>query len=141
MAMAGIKKAILKHLTEDLYCRLGVSKIHGVGVFAIRPIQKGVQPFKSLVRSRELKFSRKELESLPKGVRKQLEIFCYYEEDTIYIPSIGFNCVDMAIYVNHSKKPNLSFKKNGSLYAVRNIKKGEELMIDYDVSFGEKHKF
>ena len=139
--MAGTKKALFKHLSEDIYCRLGVSKIHGVGVFAIRSIAKGVKPFNSLLRSRELKFSRKELEELPKGVRKQLEIFCYYEGDTIYVPSIGLNCVDMAIYVNHSKKPNLRFKKDGALYAIKNIKKGEELMIDYDISFGDKHLF
>ena len=139
--MAGIKKALLKHFRDDIYCRLGVSKVHGVGVFAVRPIPKGVKPFNSLVRSKELKFSREEIESLPKGVRKQVEIFCYYEEDAFYLPSIGFNCVDMAIYVNHSKKPNVRFKKDGALYAIKNIKKGEELMIDYDISFGDKHKF
>jgi SET domain-containing protein len=139
--MAGIKKTLFKHLNDDIYCRLGVSKVHGVGVFAIRPIPKGVKPLNSLVKLKELEFSREELEALPKSVRKQLEIFCYYVGDTFYIPSTGLNCVNMAVYVNHSKKPNLRFKKDGSLQAIKNIKKGEELMIDYDISFGDTHQF
>ena len=30
------KKKLLKHLAEEVYCRLGASPTHGVGVFAIR---------------------------------------------------------------------------------------------------------
>jgi SET domain-containing protein len=139
--MAGIKQTLLKHLSEDIYCRLGVSKIHGVGVFAIRSIPKGTDPFRSLVQFKELKFSKKELQSLPKSVLKQLRIFCYYEGDTFYVPTTGLNSVNMAIYVNHSKKPNLRFRKNGTLQSVKDIRKGEELMIDYDISFGDTHEF
>jgi SET domain-containing protein len=47
----------------------------------------------------------------------------------------------LAVYLNHSKKPNLKFKKDGSLISLTDVKEGEELFIDYDISFGEKHYF
>jgi SET domain-containing protein len=47
----------------------------------------------------------------------------------------------MAIYLNHSKQPNLRFKKNGTLESIKAVAKGEEMFIDYDISFGEKHYF
>jgi SET domain-containing protein len=47
----------------------------------------------------------------------------------------------LAVYLNHSKKPNLRFKKAGTLISLKAIDEGEELFIDYDISFGEKHFF
>jgi len=47
----------------------------------------------------------------------------------------------LAVYLNHSKKPNLRFKKAGVLISLRKIAEAEELFIDYDISFGEKHFF
>ena len=41
-----IKQTILEHLKNNIYCRLKPSKIHGVGVFAIRNIPKNTNPFK-----------------------------------------------------------------------------------------------
>lgn len=139
--MAGKKKELLKHLTRDVYCRLGVSTVHGVGVFAVRAIPKGVNPLKTLSSVKEVKLKRSDLGDLPKGVRKQLKMFCYYEGDTIYVPESGLNLVNMAVYVNHSKTPNLYFKKDGDLRALVDIEEGAELLIDYDLSFGETHKF
>jgi SET domain-containing protein len=139
--MASLKDKLMRHLTEEVYCRLGVSKTHGVGVFAIRPIPKGVAPLKTRVRKREVRMSREELEALPKGVITQLKRFCYHEKGTYYVPSSGFNTMDLAVYLNHSKKPNLRFTKRGVLEALKNVRKGEELTIDYDESFGGKHHF
>jgi SET domain-containing protein len=135
------KKKLLKHLNQDIYCKLGISSLHGIGVFAIRAIPKGINPLKSLISHKEIKFSRKEIKALPRSVRKQIEIFCYCAGDEVLVPNSGLNNMDMAIYLNHSKKPNLRFKKNGSLETLRNIKAGEELVMDYDHSFGEKHIF
>jgi SET domain-containing protein len=47
----------------------------------------------------------------------------------------------LAVYLNHSKQPNLRFKKVGVLVTLKAIDQGEELFIDYDISFGEKHYF
>ena len=35
----------LQALDTTTYCRIGVSKVHGIGVRAIRDIPKGIDPF------------------------------------------------------------------------------------------------
>jgi SET domain-containing protein len=139
--MASLKDQLMRHLTEEVYCRLGISKTHGVGVFSIRPIPKGTFPLKTRARQTEVRITRDELAALPKGVITQLKRFCYHEKGTYYVPSSGFNTMDLAVYLNHSKKPNLRFTKKGVLEALKDIRKGEELTIDYDESFGGNHQF
>jgi len=139
--MSGLKKVLLDHLVQDVFCRLGVSPLHGVGVFAIRPIAKGLNPLRSRVKHREIKFTQDEIKVLPPGVRKQIEMFCYYDEDGVMISSMGMNTMDFAIYVNHSKQPNLRMNKDGSFEALRPIRIGEELTMDYDHSFDAEHHF
>ena len=39
-----MEKLILKRL-DKVYIRIGVSKVHGVGLIAIKEIPKGVNPF------------------------------------------------------------------------------------------------
>lgn len=135
------QKKLLEHLNKEVYCKLGVSPVHGIGVFAVRPIPKGVQPLKSYLNVREVNISKKLIKNLHKGVRQQIDTFCYYNKKTVSIPTIGLNSFDLAVYLNHSKKPNLRFKKVGVLISLREIAEGEELFIDYDISFGEKHFF
>jgi SET domain-containing protein len=139
--MSGFKKVLLDHLVQDVFCRLGVSPLHGVGVFAIRPIAKGLNPLRSRVKHREIKFTQDEIKVLPPGVRKQIEMFCYYDEDGVMISTMGMNTMDFAIYVNHSKQPNLRMNKDGSFEALRPIRIGEELTMDYDHSFDAEHHF
>ena len=112
-----------------------------IGVFAIRAIPKGVHPLKTMAQPKEVKFTRKEIAELPKSVRRQIDIFCYHHKDEVRVSTMGLNTMDMAFYLNHSKKPNLRMKKSGEFEALRRIKTGEELMMDYDHSFGEKHVF
>ena len=81
------------------------------------------------------------IKDLPKGVRQQIDTFCYYDKKKVSIPTIGLNSFDLAVYLNHSKKPNLRFNKAGVLVSLQDIAEGEELFIDYDISFGEKHFF
>jgi len=139
--MSNSKKKILEHLSQEVYCHLGVSPVHGIGVFAIRAIPKGVNPMKSLLKFEELRFSPEEIKALPRSVRKEIEIFCYYDDDEVRIPSIGLNSMNMAVYLNHSKNPNVQYKKNGQLISLQAIKRGEELMMDYDINFGATHIF
>ena len=120
---------------------MGISPIHGIGVFAIRPIAKGINPLKSYIGNREIDVSKKDIKHLPKGVRSQIDMFCYYDKTKVSIPVNGLNSFDLAVYLNHSKRPNLRFKKNGALQSLISIAAGEELFIDYDISFGEKHFF
>ena len=139
--MPTTKKKIIQHLEEEVFCKLGISPIHGIGVFAIRPIAKGINPLKSYIGNREIDIPKKDIKHLPKGVRSQIDMFCYYNRTKVSIPVNGMNSFDLAVYLNHSKRPNLRFKKNGTLQSLISIAQGEELFIDYVISFGEKHFF
>ncbi len=141
--MKHTKKEVLKHLTQDLYCRLGVSGVQGVGVFAIRAIPKGIHPLRSWLPKDEVRVEFADLKTLPASIRKQIDLFCYvdYEEKYANVPSIGLNAMSISIYLNHSKTPNLAFDEDEELVSLRAIKSGEELFIDYDESFGDVHIF
>jgi hypothetical protein len=90
---------------------------------------------------KEKKFSRAELKELPSSVRKHLADFCLIEGGRVFVPEIGMNAVNISVYLNHSKTPNLFFNKQELLEAQRDITRGEELTIDYDISFGDEHVF
>jgi len=136
-----LKHRLHQHLKHEVYCKLGVSTIHGVGVFALRDIPKGTLPLKSMVSRKEKKFSRSELKEIPNSVRKHLADFCLVESGRVAVPEIGMNAINISVYLNHSKTPNLFFNKAEVLEALRDISRGEELTIDYDLSFGEEHVF
>jgi SET domain-containing protein len=135
------KKKLLRHLANDIYCRIGVSPLHGVGVIAIRKIPKGVNPLFSLVPLKEVEFTPDEIKDLPKATRKQIERFCYCDAKRVMIPVIGLNILNFSAYLNHSKEPNIVMHQDGRYEALRVIKSGEELLMDYDHSFGEEHIF
>ena len=139
--MAIDKARILKHLQTEVYCRLGISPVHGIGVFAIKDIPKGAKPLVSLIKIKEYSFSKKEINKLPASVRKEIRMFCYYDKDEYLIPSIGLNAMNMAFYMNHSKTPNVKYLKNNDIVALRQIKANEELFFYYDLAFGEVHIF
>lgn len=139
--MAIDKARILKHLQTEVYCRLGISPVHGIGVFAIKDIPKGAKPLVSLIKIKEYSFSKKEINKLPASVRNEIRMFCYYDKDEYLIPSIGLNAMNMAFYMNHSKTPNVKYLKNNDIVALRKIKANEELFFDYDLAFGEVHIF
>ena len=139
--MSKIKKKLLKHLQDEVYCKLGISTVHGIGVFAIRAIPKGVNPMRTWHPVEEVPITLKDLQGLPKAVRQELDLFCYYNKDVMHIPSVGMNTMNMAVYLNHSKRPSVAYQKNGQIKTLRAIRKGEELMLDYDISFGETHIF
>jgi SET domain-containing protein len=139
--MAVDKARILKHLQKEVYCRLGISPVHGIGVFAIRDIPKGAKPLTSLLKIKEFSFSKKEISKLPTSVKKEVRMFCYYDKDEYLIPSIGLNAMNMAFYMNHSKTPNVKYLKNNDIVAIRKIKADEELFFDYDLAFDEVHVF
>jgi SET domain-containing protein len=141
--MLKTKKALLHHLQEEVYCHLGVSKIAGIGVFALRQIPKGIDPLHSWLPTKELTITLEELNKLPTPVRKHIHMFCFVDnkKKKVDVPVYGMNATNMSVYLNHSKKPSLKFTKAGALVSLRQINAGEELTIDYDKSFGEKHVF
>lgn len=139
------KKQLLQSLAENVYARLGVSRIEGVGVFAIRDIPKGKNPFigsyMGHLRGKSVGFSPKELASLHPEVKKMIADFFVEEEGKVYIPTCGLNRLDISFFVNHSVHPNLEEDtKNGGFRALQDIAAGEELTIDYHAYSGEDTK-
>jgi hypothetical protein len=125
-------KDLIKFLNSNTFCRIGRSKIDGVGVLAIRDIPKGVNPFVgSLSRTyRGLEF--KELKKLKPEVRKMVLDFCNLSQGKAWIPRGGLNSFDISSFMNHSNNPNVGYPNNGEEMAtLRKIRKGEELTIDY----------
>ena len=135
------KQRLLTHLRTEVYCKLGISPIHGIGVFALRTIPKGVNPLVSWISQDSILFTHQEIKGLPSGVKKQMRTFCYYDKKGYEVPRVGMNSMDMAIYLNHSKSPNLKMQEDGQFVALRAIRTGEELTMDYDDSFGDTHIF
>lgn len=89
--MTDLKKILLQHLKQGVYCHLSVSPIHGIGVFAIKNIPKGVEPLRSLMTNDEVKFTHKEVSELPRSVQKEMRMFCYYDDKHFYVPRSGLN--------------------------------------------------
>lgn len=130
-----IKKQILKNL-KNTYCRLRPSATHGVGVFAIRDIPRGVKPFAGIFDQPWHRFNLSELVGLDPVVKGLIDDFFVIEKDgTVFIPRHGLNGMDLSFFVNNAKKPNLRvvYTKAGvtEFVAARKIKKGEELLAAY----------
>jgi hypothetical protein len=128
------KKEFLKSLRQ-VYCRLGVTS-HGVGVIAIRDIQKGTDPFKncdpfgSVMKIREEEF---ESYDAPQEAKELVRDFCALQGGYYFVPTYGIDAIDKSYFLNHSAKPNMVTKDKGETFvAMRRIKKGEELCANYD---------
>jgi len=114
---------------HKVFVRLAPSHIHGVGVFAILPIPKGIFMFCG-DDSNMVWVKKSKLKSLPKEILKLYEDFCVSRGDSLGCPE-NFNQLTPAWYLNHSMSPNVAIDRHYKFYALRNIKKGEELTVDY----------
>lgn len=117
---------------SNVYVRLRPSPIHGIGCFAIRDIPAETDLFPQS--SGEMVWvPKKDLVNLPPEIAKLYEDFCVERGDLVGCPS-NFNCMDLAWYPNHSDTPNAFCDpaREYSFYALRNIKEGEEVTLDYN---------
>ena len=134
-------KLLLENLKNDVYCRIKPSKKDGVGVFAIKDIPEGTEPFRPTnsryYNGKILNIKEEDVNKLEPEVKKIIKDF-YHEQDGVYgIPYNGPNSNDISYYMNTSIKPNVGFKssKKSSMIifvTLKKIKKGEELLINYE---------
>lgn len=137
-----MKKALLKNIKDDVYCRIKPSKKHGVGVFAIKDIPKNVNPFKlsgsSCLTQKIINISENDLKKIDPEVKKMIDDFYHKDDnDTYGIPYKGLNSNDISFYMNTSSNPNVGFESDKTCSMVvfktlKKIKKGDELLINYD---------
>jgi len=138
--MSKTKKEILNNL-KNTYCRLKPSKIEGVGVFAIRDIPIGINPFKGLKKQKWVKFHITELSKLDQEILGLIDsFFVINNKDIVWISEYGLNGMDISYFLNNSKRPNLKTIDDGTNFkTLRKIKKGEELTVAYS-TYDEKYK-
>lgn len=115
---------------DNAYTRIGTSKIHGVGVFAILPIKKGTFIFAG-EDSTIVWVNKKIVAELPEEIRKIYDDFCINRCDCYGAPS-SFNNLSIGWYLNHSDNPNVLVDENYDFYAKSDILVGEELTVDYN---------
>lgn len=126
---------VLKHLREEVYTRVQVSKIHGIGVFAIRDIPQGIDPF--FEEKQKLEFigiNAAAIENdpgIPEGVKQYVRDVCSNKNGVRNFPVAGFNSITTAFLMNHSDSPNMGHDANNYSVTLRPIKQGEELTQDY----------
>lgn len=117
---------------DEVYTRLGVSNIHGIGVFAISNIEKGIMLFKYDT-AEMVWVDVNETKYLSEKLKQFYEDFCVLNNDkTFYGCPANFNQLTMAWYMNHSDNPNVEADKNYDFHTIRKISEGEELTINYN---------
>lgn len=131
----------MRHLRDEVYCRLGVSNVHGVGVFAVRHIPRNTRVLHSILSTRDIKVSKSSLRHLPQKIRLLLQDFCEHDRQFYWLPRYGLNAINLYQYLNHSTSSNVSLIKPGVYRTIQPIREGEELTLNYDLTFGEKHVF
>src|SRR3954454_10615901 len=129
-----VRKRMARSILSETYCRLAPSAVHGVGVFAVRPIPKGTDPFVIGIRypRRWVSITPAELERAPAGVRSLLtSLFVPDSEERFRVPSLGPKMVDIGAYLNHSSEPNMRTTDGYKFVSNSRISAGEELTVDY----------
>ncbi|HMO33179.1 MAG TPA: SET domain-containing protein [Lacibacter sp.] len=126
------REELLRELHATTYVALRPSPLHGIGVFALRPIPKGCRELFSTGEAGFIRLGRAEVESLPEHSRNLVETYCLYDADSYYVPDHGFKVMDLSFYLNHSDMPNVQSIEEGAFFeALRDIAPGEELLVDY----------
>ena len=114
------------------FTRLRPSSIHGVGVFAIRDIPKGMNIFCD-DRSEMVWIKSSEIEGKNGEIRKLYGDFCIIKNGKYGCPK-GFNNLTVSWYINEpadGKESNVVRCHEYDFEAARDIQAGEELTVDY----------
>lgn len=128
------KEELLKELSGNTWVVLKPSDIEGIGVFALRDIPKGCRNMfgKPGDADEWITVSKKEIENLPAHAQFVVGNYCLYDEENYFVPSHGFKKMDISLFLNHSDQPNIISINDGDYFeALKDIKEGEELVIDY----------
>lgn len=126
------KQQLLEQLQHHTKVILRPSAIDGIGVFALTDIKQGERNLFSNDKSEWIKLTKEEVNQLPAHSKALIENFCLYDSDHYFVPEYGFKMADLVIYLNHADEPNVaSINEGEDFIALRDIKAGEELFVDY----------
>lgn len=128
------KEELLQELAGNTWVMIKPSPIEGIGVFALQDIPKGCRSMFSQANEQEkwITISKAEVENLPPHAKALIENYCLYDDENYFIPDYGFKKMDLVNFLNHADNPNIISINDGEFFeAIRDIKQGEELVIDY----------
>lgn len=128
------KEQLLQELSNNIWVMLKPSPIEGIGVFALRNIPKGCKEMfgKPDDESDWVTISKKEIDALPPHVQFMVGNYCLFDAEHYFVPAQGFKKMDISLFLNHSAQPNIISINEGDYFeTLREIKEGEELVIDY----------
>lgn len=128
------KEELLNELSNNTWVMIKPSPIEGIGVFALQDIPRGCRSMFSKASDAEqwIPIAKTEVESLPPHAKALIENYCLYDEENYFLPDYGFKKMDLVNFLNHSDTPNVVSINDGEFFeAIREIKQGEELVIDY----------
>jgi SET domain-containing protein len=128
------KAELLAELSANTYVMLKPSPVEGIGVFAIKNIPKGCRQMfsKPSVNDKWVTVTKQEVAALPPHAQFIVGNYCLYDDENYFIPDNGFKKIDLSLFLNHAGTPNIISINDGDYFeAIRDIKAGEELFIDY----------
>lgn len=131
----------IERLNEEVKVTLGVSKIGGIGVFAIRDIKKGWRCYcepDDLNKRKMFSVPYKDFDRFLPEVREVIESRWFAVVNDIPFPHP--NDIWPIMFMNHSDDPNYDCLTD---CASKDIKKGEELTENYRLmnNYEKIHKF
>jgi uncharacterized protein len=106
--------------------KLGMSDIHGIGLFCVAPIPKDtkVWEFNPLL---DVTFDEDAIAALPPAVHTFMQMYSYRSVETKqFIVNI-----DLARHMNHSDTPSLNSDAQSNYFAAYDLPAGAELTCDY----------
>ena len=140
---------MIDYLSNEIYITVGVSKIHGVGLIAIRDIPKDtdvlVAPSDEVINYVNdfekwcfamNKFELKE--KIPAGVFNLMLSQHGEYDNTIYLKFIKDIKWHYQLYINHSDEPNSYYNSVSGLVTKTKILEGEELTVDYQLEIQKR---
>jgi SET domain-containing protein len=114
---------------DGVYARIGRSRIHGVGVLAIRDIPRGTRLFRG-EDERVVWVRLTRIRRLPVELRRLYTDFGMAWGQRIGVPQT-LNMLSVGWYLNHSEHPNVEADDAGRFRTLRRIEQGDELTADY----------
>ena len=107
---------------------IGLSKIHGIGLFAGEPVKKG-QKIWEFMPGLDVELPRSALNSSIEPVRSYLQRYTYpHHQKADYIILDG----DHGRFMNHSESPNTDFRVAALGIATQDIPEGAEITCNYN---------
>jgi SET domain-containing protein len=134
------KDELLSELAGNTWVMIKPSPIEGIGVFALQDIPRGCRSMFSKANDQEqwIPIAKTEVEELPAHAKALIENYCLYDDENYFVPDYGFKKMDLVNFLNHADTPNVISINDGEFFeAIRDIKQGEELVIDYGAIVGD----